>query len=38
MTFFSEVTHKFPVLKESDDVPTDAFLLAAAEIVPFFGK
>lgn len=38
MTLFSEAENKFPVLNEGDEVPTDHFLLAADEIVPFFGK
>jgi hypothetical protein len=38
MTLFSQAQHTFPVLKESEDIPTDRFLLAADEIVPFFGK
>ena len=38
MTLFSEAKNKFPVIKEGDDIPTDPFLLAADEIVPFFGE
>lgn len=38
MTLFSQAEHKFQVIKECEDIPTDLFLLAADEIVPFFGK
>ncbi len=38
MTLFSEAQHKFQIIKEGEDVTTDSFLMAADEIVPFFGK
>ena len=38
MTLFSQAKYKFPVINEGDNIPTDPFLLAADEIVPFFGK
>lgn len=38
MTLFSEAKYKFLEIKEGDDIPTDPFLLAADEIVPFFGE
>ena len=37
MTLFSQAEYKFQVIKECEDIPTDPFLLAADEIVPFFG-
>ena len=38
MTFFSETKHTFPAVKEGEGIPTQQFLLAASEIVPFFGE
>lgn len=37
MTLFSQAQYKFPVIEQCEDIPTDPFLLAADEIVPFFG-
>lgn len=36
MTLFSEAKHKFLPLSEGDDIPTQSFLHACSEIVPFF--
>ena len=38
MTLFSEAKHKFLPLSEGDDIPTQTFLHACSEIVPFFGR
>ena len=37
MTLFSEATHKFLPVSEGDSIPTQQFLRACSEIVPFFG-
>lgn len=38
MTLFSEAKYKFLPVSEGDDIPTQPFLHACSEIVPFFGS
>ena len=38
MTLFSQAKHKFQVISEGEAIPTEPFLLACSEVVPFFGK
>lgn len=38
MTLFSEAKHKFLPVSEGEDIPTQLFLNACSEIVPFFGS
>ena len=38
MSFFSEAEHKFQVIAKGQPIPTEPFLKACAEILPFIGK
>ena len=38
MSFFSEAEHKFQVITKGQPIPTEPFLKACEEILPFIGK
>lgn len=38
MSFFSEAEHKFQMITEGQPIPTEPFLKACEEILPFIGQ